>query len=62
MTQFKVSGEMKIQGMWKPFSKIVDVETESAAKRRVYSLMGSNHHLTRQAVKIESVAEYKEEE
>jgi large subunit ribosomal protein LX len=56
--EFQVKGKYKagkIGKNWCTFSKVVDVHNEKNAKEVVYSLMGSEHGLTRNFVVIEEV-------
>jgi len=58
MTNFEIKGRYKgglIGKTWLPFSKIVDSQNEKNAKNMVYSLMGSQHGLKRDLIKIDEV-------
>lgn len=55
MIKFVVTGKIgKGRGM-KSFEKVVETETESLAKEKVYCLFGSNIGIKRSAIKIDSV-------
>ncbi len=56
--EFEVKGKYKagkVGKNWSTFSKVVDVANEKNAVEAVYSLMGSEHGLKRNFVKIEEV-------
>jgi large subunit ribosomal protein LX len=58
MSLFKINGMYKsgnVTKLWQPFSKTVESHSEKNAIERVYSLMGSQHGVKRNLVKIEGV-------
>jgi large subunit ribosomal protein LX len=58
MSMFEVKGKFKgelIGKTWRPFTKIVDSQNEKNAREIVYSLMGSEHGLKRNLIKIDEV-------
>jgi large subunit ribosomal protein LX len=52
---FEVRGKFKNAGTWTPFKKIVEAHNEKFAVEKTYSLLGSNHKVRRNLIKIESV-------
>lgn len=52
---FEVQGRFKIQDGWQKFRKIVDAGNERQAMERVYSLLGSNHKVKRNLIKIDGI-------
>jgi len=58
MSMFEVKGRFKgelIGKAWRPFTKRVDCQNEKTATEIVYSLMGSEHGLKRNLIKIDEV-------
>lgn len=58
MSNFEIKGRYKggLAGKtWLPFSKVVDSQNEKNAVNKVYSLMGSQHGLKRDWIKIDEV-------
>ncbi len=58
MSNFEIKGRYKgglIGKTWLPFSKVVDSQNEKNAVNTVYSLMGSQHGLKRDLIKIDEV-------
>jgi large subunit ribosomal protein LX len=45
----------KIGNVWQSFSKIIDSDNEKKAVEWVYALMGSEHGLKRNLIKIDEV-------
>ncbi|HEV2449798.1 MAG TPA: 50S ribosomal protein L18Ae [Thermoplasmata archaeon] len=57
MTQYTVTGSFRARrGYWQPFVIRRDAETEERARERVLSDLGSRHRVTRELIRIESVA------
>lgn len=55
---FEVKGRFKgerIGKAWRPFTKMIDSQNEKNAREIVYSLMGSEHGLKRNLIKIDEV-------
>lgn len=55
---FEVKGRFKgtlIGKSWRPFMKVVESQNEKGAVEKVYSLMGSEHGLKRNLIKIDGV-------
>lgn len=53
-----VTGSYKaglIGNVWQPFTKILDCQNEKNAVEKAYSLMGSEHGLKRNLIKIDEV-------
>ena len=62
MSQFEISGKMKAgvisnvwRTTWQPFTRVVESNNDNGAREKIYSLMGSEHGLKRNLVKIEEV-------
>ena len=58
MSNFEIKGKYKgglVGKTWLPFSKVVDSQNEKNAVNKVYSLMGSEHGLKRDQIKIDEV-------
>ena len=58
MSNFEIRGKYKggiVGKTWLPFSKVVESESEKNAVNKVYSLMGSEHGLKRDQIKIDEV-------
>ena len=58
MSNFEIKGRYKgglIGKTWLPFSKVADSQNEKNAVNTVYSLMGSQHGLKRDLIKIDEV-------
>jgi len=56
---FEVKGRFKgakIGNSWRPFIKMVESQNEKGAVEKVYSLMGSEHGLKRNLIKIDGVS------
>ncbi len=55
---FEIKGRFKgelIGKAWRPFTKTVESQNEKNAREIVYSLMGSEHGLKRNLIKIDEV-------
>jgi large subunit ribosomal protein LX len=52
---YEVRGFFKIGNQWKKFRKIVDAHNEKFAVEKTYSILGSNHKVRRNMIKIEKV-------
>jgi large subunit ribosomal protein LX len=55
MQQFIVSGTFRAGHLWKNFTKTITSQNKSNAKEKVYSLIGSEHGLKRNLIRIESI-------
>ncbi|AIY90599.1 50S ribosomal protein L18Ae [Geoglobus acetivorans] len=53
--RFEVSGKFRNGMVWMPFKKVVEAHNERFAVEKVYSLIGSNHKVKRNLIKIENV-------
>ncbi len=53
--RYEVRGKFRNGMVWIHFRKVVKAHNESFARERVYSLIGSNHKVKRNLIKIESV-------
>lgn len=53
--RFEVRGAFKTQEGWQKFTKVVEANNEKYALEKVYSLIGSNHKVKRNLIKIEEV-------
>lgn len=57
MTQYTVTGSFRARrGYWQPFVLRRDAESEARAREQVLSDLGSRHRVTRELIRIESVA------
>lgn len=52
---FEIRGFYKDVEGWKKFRKIVKAEKEKLAVEKLYSLIGSNHKVKRNLIKIEEI-------
>ncbi|VVB68265.1 50S ribosomal protein L18Ae [uncultured archaeon] len=55
---FEIKGKYRgglVGKTWLPFSKVVESQNEKNAVDKVYSLMGSEHGLKRDLIKIDEV-------
>ncbi len=60
MSEFIINGRFRTERIgknWRPFSKVVECPNANNAKERVYSLLGSEHGLKRNLIKIDEVNE-----
>ena len=58
MSNFEIKGRYKgglVGKTWLTFSKVVESQNEKNAVNKVYSLMGSEHGLKRDLIKIDEV-------
>jgi large subunit ribosomal protein LX len=58
VSNFEIKGKYKgglVGKTWLPFCKVVDSQNEKNAVNKVYSLMGSEHGLKRDQIKIDEV-------
>ena len=58
MSKFEIKGQFKgglVGKTWLPFSKVVVSQNEKNAVNKVYSLMGSQHGLKRDLIRIDGV-------
>jgi len=58
MSTFEIKGTYKgglVGKTWLPFCKVVDSQNEKNAADKVYSLMGSEHGLKRDLIRIDEV-------
>jgi large subunit ribosomal protein LX len=58
VSNFEIKGKYKgglVGKTWLPFSKRVESQNEKNAVNKVYSLMGSEHGLKRDLIKIDEV-------
>ncbi len=62
MSEFIINGKFRTEHIgknWRPFSKVVNSQNENNARELVYSLLGSEHGLKRNLIKIDEVNEVK---
>ncbi len=52
---FEVKGTFQERFAWKPYTKVLTAPNEKQATERVYTVIGSKHHLKRAYIKIDSV-------
>ena len=53
--KFEIKGKFAIEKRWMPFTKVVEAHNEKFAIEKIYSLIGSNHKVKRNLIKIEEV-------
>uniref|UniRef100_A0A7C3UCR7 Large ribosomal subunit protein eL20 n=1 Tax=Geoglobus ahangari TaxID=113653 RepID=A0A7C3UCR7_9EURY len=53
--KFEVSGKFRIGMTWTKFKKVVEAHNEKFAIEKTYSLLGSNHKVKRNLIKIENI-------
>jgi len=58
--RFEFKGKIRIKNEWKPFSRIIEADTESFARKKLLSLFGSEHRIKRRFIIIDSMQEVKE--
>jgi len=51
---FEVEGKYKVNG-WMPFRKRIEAVNERMAVEKTYSLIGSNHKVKRNLIRIENI-------
>ena len=61
MKNYVVEGSFKVEKEWRRFKKTIESNNEKNAKEKLYSLLGSEHRLKRNKIKISSVEEMKGE-
>jgi len=52
---FKITGSFKAGRSWERFTKKVSSNNEKNAAEKLYSLIGSEHRLKRQMIRIECI-------
>lgn len=57
---FEIRGFYKDSEGWKKFRKIITAEKESLAVEKLYSIIGSNHKVKRNLIKIEEIKKVSE--
>jgi len=60
MSEFIINGRFRTERIgknWRSFSKVVESQNENTARELVYSLLGSEHGLKRNLIKIDEVNE-----
>lgn len=60
MSEFIINGRFRTERVgknWRPFSKTVESQSQNNAKELVYSLLGSEHGLKRNLIKIDEINE-----
>lgn len=55
LKQFEVKGEYRELQNWKPYTKVISAPNEKQAEERIFSVIGSKHHLKRMYIKINSI-------
>ena len=53
--KFEIEGTFKNGNVWQKFRKVVEANNERFAIEKVLSLLGSNHKVKRNLIKIKSV-------
>ncbi|MCS7119121.1 MAG: 50S ribosomal protein L18Ae [Archaeoglobaceae archaeon] len=52
---FEIKGVYKDLDGWKKFRKLVDARSEKMALEKLYSIIGSNHKVKRNLIKVEEI-------
>lgn len=60
--KFEVSGSVKMDNAWRNYKKIVDAPSDQLARERYYTIIGSKHHVKRNAIRINAVKKIEGEE
>jgi large subunit ribosomal protein LX len=55
MEKYIVTGKFKAGNKWENFTKNITSQNENNARGKVYSLIGSEHGLKRNLIRLESV-------
>ncbi len=53
--RFEVEGVFRNGTVWQKFKKVVEAHNERFALEKVYSLLGSNHKVKRNLIKVKSI-------
>lgn len=61
MKEFVINGTFKTGSKWGRFVKTVSSQNEKNAIEKVYSLIGSEHRLKRNFIRIEGISEMESE-
>ncbi len=59
---FRIQGKFMMGNSLKPFTKELKAIDEEEIKEKIYSEFGSKHHIKRNKIKIEEIAEINEDE
>jgi large subunit ribosomal protein LX len=57
MKAFQIKGKFKSGVSWNKFTKTIESQNEKNALDKVYSIIGSNHSLKRNYIKIDGISE-----
>ncbi|RPJ52144.1 MAG: 50S ribosomal protein L18a [Methanobacteriota archaeon] len=52
---FEIVGTFKIDDEWKPYTKVIEADSERHAVERIYTIIGSKHRLKRSYIKVDAV-------
>jgi large subunit ribosomal protein LX len=52
---FEVEGKFKVNGEWMFFKKKIEAHNENMATEKTYSLIGSNHKVKRNLIRINGI-------
>lgn len=58
--RFELKGIFRKEGVDRKFSKEIEAESESLAKEKLFSLIGSEHNVKRRFIQISEIKEFKE--
>lgn len=53
--RFEISGSIRVNDQWQTYRKVVEASSESQAKERYYTLVGSKHRLKRNYIRIRGI-------
>lgn len=59
---FRIQGKFMMGNSLKPFTRELKATNEDEIKEKIYSEFGSKHHIKRNKIKIEDIAEISEDE
>ena len=52
---YRVEGTFRMDGVWRPYKKVIAAPNEDQARERVYTLLGSKHRLKRREIRVGKV-------
>lgn len=59
--KYKIQGKFKVRFDWEYFTKIITSQNEKNAIEKVYSIIGSQHHLERRLIEIIDISKLEDE-
>ncbi|WP_367652380.1 50S ribosomal protein L18Ae [Methanoculleus frigidifontis] len=55
MQKFEVVGAVKINNEWKPYTSVIEAQSERLAVEQAYCTIGSKHRLKRNYITVKTV-------